>query len=88
MFMQTLACAVIRMAVVDAKVDGDYVLALAYDPCLPWQTRYKLLRDHQLYVDAVSFLLGSPDLVTWAHTAGLDAYAVTEKWSHGQTNPT
>lgn len=87
MFMQTLACAVIRMAVVDAKVDGDYLLALAHDPCLPWQTRYKLRRDHQEYTDAVAFMLGSKDLVVWAHTAGLDAYTITEKWSHGQTLP-
>lgn len=85
--MQTLACAVIRMAVADAKADGDYLLAVAHDPRLPWQSRNKLLRDHQAYVDAVSFLLGSADLVVWAHTAGLDAYSVTEKWSNGQTSP-
>jgi len=82
MLMQTLAVAVIKQARCDAEgIDGDYLLCLAHDPRLHWNTRHRLLRDHEEYIDALAFMSGSPDLYVWAYTAGLDAHTILDKWN-------
>lgn len=80
MLPRALALHVFRRAVADASADGDLLLAQAHDPRLHWHSRHRMRKEHMLYIDAAGFMNGSPDMVRWANTLGVDAHAVTAKW--------